>query len=76
MDYFSFEDDYLSRRVVHKKVEILGIHYLKTTMYSTLTPFKSMFTSSHYIEGCCTNVSLAALSLFFYCGCSTISTDL
>jgi len=41
-----------------------------------VNPIKSMFTSSHYIEGCWTNVSLAALSLFFYCGCSTISIDL
>jgi hypothetical protein len=38
VDYFSFEEDYHSRRVVHKKVEILGRHYLKTTMYSMLTP--------------------------------------
>jgi uncharacterized membrane protein YqhA len=38
VDYFSLEEDYLSRRVVDKKVEILGIHFLKTTMYSMLTP--------------------------------------
>jgi hypothetical protein len=38
VDYFSLEEDYHSGRVVHKNVKILGRHYLKTTMYSMLTP--------------------------------------